>query len=41
MHDQELLRRAHTTKIMALPTTSTLSLLIMLHQQVRGRPTIS
>jgi hypothetical protein len=25
-----------TTKTMALPTTSTLSLLIMLHQQARG-----
>jgi hypothetical protein len=30
-----------TTKIMPLPTTSTLSLLIMLHQQARGRSTIS
>jgi hypothetical protein len=30
-----------TTKIMAFLTTSTLSLLTMLHQQVRGRSTIS
>jgi hypothetical protein len=31
----------NTTKIMALLTTSTLSLVIMLLQQVRGRSTIS
>jgi hypothetical protein len=36
MHDQELLRHASTTKIMALPTTSTLSLLIMLHRKPGG-----
>jgi hypothetical protein len=41
MHDQELYDAPSTTKIMALLTTSMLSLLIMLHQQVRGRSTIS
>jgi hypothetical protein len=40
MHDQELLRRAQNDKTMALPTTSTLSLPIMLHQQARERSII-
>jgi hypothetical protein len=41
MHDQELLQHASTIKTMVLPTTSTSSLLIMLHQQAREQSIIS
>jgi hypothetical protein len=40
MHDQESYDMPSTTKTMALPTTSTLSLLIMPHQQARERSII-
>jgi hypothetical protein len=41
MHDRSSYDAPSTTKIMALLMTSMLSLLITLHQQVRGRSTIS